>query len=702
MNKQHTYQKIVINTIKVTLTVLMIFCIHKVNATNYTVNTKSNLQTKMAAALPGDTVIVTNGIYNNWGTINFTNNNGTTTSAWIVLKAQTLAGVVFTGNTAMQFAGKRILVTGFKFANGNTGQLDVIQFRNSSSVAASYCRITNIIIDDYNSDSTGSYLNNSTDIGNKWVSIYGIRNRVDHCTFINKFNDGATVVVWYDNNTYTTPSTSTYHTIDSNYFNGRGYLGDNGGETIRVGTSSNSRTNGFNVIEYNLFENCVQLEPEIVSNKSNFNSYRYNTFKNCNGGLTLRHGRYCNVYGNFFIVDNPARVYSYGIRVIDKGHKIYNNYIEGVLGNKNKLTSLRCPIILYNGLSSINDTTDASKAAGYFPTDSVVVAFNTIVNCTGGAGIVLGFTDGGSNVFQPKGVQVANNLVKMTTGQAAYIDPLNTTLTYNAEGNFYNAPSFGLSSSTGFTSKSLTFGTRTNGTLPPPSLVQDAATNSAAYSALLNYLDANGKTRTALFDVGCQELNGTANIIASPLDSNQVGAGKPVVIVPVHLINFSASSANNQIKLQWNVENEISFLQYEIEYSFNGIDFMKAATIKALQQSIYTYFIASNRNSKNYFRLKLVDKDGKFTYSNIVSIDNKTGVNIYPNPANDFINIDLNNHYNHSTIRVVDAYGKNIKQLQVNANHISISTKEFSNGIYAIQIIENNQVVNTYSIVVAK
>lgn len=683
-------------------TIIFTLLLMGVNATNYTVNTKANLQTRMAAALPGDTVIVTNGIYHNWGTINFTNSNGTTTSAWIVLKAQTLAGVVFTGNTAMQFAGRRVLVTGFKFANGNTGQLDVIQFRNSSSVPSHYCRLTNIIIDNYNSDSTGSYLNNSSDIGNKWVSIYGTRNRVDHCTFINKFNEGPTVVIWYDNTTYTTPATSTYHTIDSNYFNGRGYLGDNGGETIRVGTSTNSRTNGFNIIEYNLFENCVQLEPEIVSNKSNFNTYRYNTFKNCNGGLTLRHGRYCNVYSNFFIVDNPSYTRSYGVRAIDKGHKICNNYFEGLLGNKNSLTSLRCPIILCNGLASINDTTDASKAAGYFPADSCIVAFNTVVNCSGGAGIVLGFTDGGSNTFQPKGIRLANNLVKMTTGQVAYNNPANTNLTYSAEGNFYNAPSFGLAASTGFSSKTLNFSARVNGILQAPTVVQDAATNTANYTALLNNLDVNGKIRTAIFDVGCQELNGTANVTSSPLDSNKVGAGKPVIIVPVHLVNFFASTIYNQIKLQWNVENEINFLQYEVEHSFNGTDFTKAATIKALQQSSYNYLFAKNKNASNYFRLKLVDKDGKFTYSNIILVDTKTAVNIYPNPANNFINIDLDNQLKNSTIKVIDVFGKNVKQVQVNANHINISTQEFVNGIYTIQLIENNQIINTYSVVVAK
>lgn len=172
----------------------------KANAINYVVNTNATLQSRISAANPGDTVTVANGTYS-WGQISITNTKGTPTSAWIVLRAETFNGVVFTGNTYLQFCAKRLLVTGFKFANGNSGYNDIIQFRNSSNVSAEYCRLNNITIENYSSDTTGA-AGGATVSDNKWVSIYGIRNRVDHCTFINKWNGGATVVVWYDNSNY--------------------------------------------------------------------------------------------------------------------------------------------------------------------------------------------------------------------------------------------------------------------------------------------------------------------------------------------------------------------------------------------------------------------------------------------------------------------------------------------------------------------
>jgi hypothetical protein len=164
------------------------------------------------------------------------------------------------------------------------------------------------------------------------------------------------------------------------------------------------------------------------------------------------------------------------------------------------------------------------------PGDSCIIAFNTIVNCQGGAGISLGYTDNGGNTFQPLGITIANNLIKLTSGQAAYNPSTNTSLTYTSSGNIFNAPSgVGLSSSTGFTSKTLNFGSSVNGILTPPSLVQDAAINTSSYSSMLNGLDVNGLTRSSIYDVGCDEINSTGSVIATPLDSTQVGAGMPLI-----------------------------------------------------------------------------------------------------------------------------------------------------------------------------
>ena len=206
----------------------------------------------------------------------------------------------------------------------------------------------------------------------------------------------------------------------------------------------------------------------------------------------------------------------------------------------------------------------------------------------GGAGISLGFTDNGNNTYQPLGIVVANNFIRMkSTGQAALYSPTNTLLTYFAEGNIYSAPNgLGLTSSTGFTNSSLNFGSRTNGILSPPALVQDAAVNTANYITLLGGLDAQGFTRSATFDVGCTELNGTGSIIASPLDSNLVGAGKPVFVLSVHLLSFKTLLVNKTANLTWTVADEQNFQSYTIEWSHDGERFRLLELLPQKEQSM--------------------------------------------------------------------------------------------------------------------
>ena len=114
-------------------------------ATDYTVSTKADLQTRMTNAVAGDNIIVTNGTYD-WGQIVFNNTKNNSASAWITLKPQTLSGVVFTGTTYLQFAGTRIQVSGFKFNGNSIGTTGLIQFRSSSTKLANYCRLTDITL----------------------------------------------------------------------------------------------------------------------------------------------------------------------------------------------------------------------------------------------------------------------------------------------------------------------------------------------------------------------------------------------------------------------------------------------------------------------------------------------------------------------------------------------------------------------------
>lgn len=350
------------------------------SAEEYTISSSIELNNLSLSA--GDVVTMTNGIWDNQE-LSF-KGSGTENSP-ITLKAETQGEVILTGFSKLALAGEYLVVDGLTFKDGELEGDPVVSFRTSSSSMANNCRLTNTAIINYNPwDPSEEY---------KWVSIYGERNQVDHCSFVGKNHAGALMVIWIG-------ATANYHRINNNYFADIPELGDNGAETIRIGTSTNSMKDSYAIVENNLFENC-DGEIEIISNKSCENIYRYNTFLHSEGTLTLRHGNRCSVYGNYFFGDLDKR--SGGVRIIGEDHKVYNNYFQDLASD-----GFRSAICLTNGVPD-------SPLNRYFQVKNPMVVNNTIINCKYGITIGAGVNDELS--LPPQNVFLANNVIADYVGR---------------------------------------------------------------------------------------------------------------------------------------------------------------------------------------------------------------------------------------------------------------------------------------------
>jgi poly(beta-D-mannuronate) lyase len=325
---------------------------------------------------PGDTLVLSDG---GWRDAALSIEANGTEARPIVIRSQTPGKVEFTGTSSLGFSGSWITVSGVHFVDGAIAKGAVISFRTSSEKAASNCRLTDCAIIEYNpTDKLLDY---------KWVSLYGRNNRVDHCTFIGKRNQGTLLVVWLD-------SLPNGHRIDHNYFGPRPEHGQNGAEIIRVGTSEWSMSTSHTTVEYNVFEQC-NGEIEIISNKSCENVYRYNTFLACAGTLTLRHGNRNEVYGNFFFGDH--RNNTGGVRIIGEDQTVRDNWFQELAG-KDRFA----PLALMDG---VKDT----PLNGYFQVKRAVARHNIFVSC--GAGIVCGTRNTDYSGFVPaENVTFAANL----------------------------------------------------------------------------------------------------------------------------------------------------------------------------------------------------------------------------------------------------------------------------------------------------
>ncbi len=107
--------------------------------------------------------------------------------------------------------------------------------------------------------------------------------------------------------------------------------------------------------------------------------------------------------------------------------------------------------------------------------------------------------------------------------------------------------------------------------------------------------------------------------------------------LPVRLLSFMAKQVDNTVKTEWMVATEINLHHYTIEHSTNGRDFSQIGLIytksnNAINQT-YNCVDIDPLVGKNYYRLKMTDNDGSYTYSpvRLVNFAN-TKVSVFPNP----------------------------------------------------------------------
>ena len=490
--------------------VCFLFLIKTINlllGSNTYVSSASEISSAMNTLSPGDTLTMTNGVWIDQHII-FSGNG--TNDLPILLKAEDPGHVILTGTSTLRIGGSHLVVDGLYFRNGYSVSGGVIEFRNNSSNLAEHCRLTNTAIVDYNPQNINTNY--------KWVSVYGSHNRVDRCYFRGKNHNGTTLVVWFQSMQNPPPPN---HLIDHNYFAFRPELGFNGGETIRIGTSTYSMNDSYTTVEWNYFEHC-NGETEIISNKSGENIFQYNTFFESEGTLTLRHGNRATVRGNFFFGNDKPN--TGGVRIIGEDHKVYNNYFDGLRGTGNRST-----ITLMNGVSD-------SPLNRYFQVKRAEVSHNTIVNCY--QPFLIG---GGSNEelsLPPLDCVIANNVVSTDNGYVIFNlddDPIN--LSYNS--NIVWGSSLGIPETTeGVTVINPQLDIAEDSLWRPEtgSPLIDSATGS--YDYIIN--DMDGQTRVGSFDIGADQMS-SDSIEVRPLTGSDVG---PDWLNLVDLPAFIVTSSN--------------------------------------------------------------------------------------------------------------------------------------------------------------
>jgi hypothetical protein len=171
--------------------------------------------------------------------------------------------------------------------------------------------------------------------------------------------------------------------------------------------------------------------------------------------------------------------------------------------------------------------------------------------------------------------------------------------------------------------------------------------------------------------------------------------------LPVQMLSFTGILKNNATLLDWKTSAEVNTANFEIERSIDSRNYEKIGTVSASGNSTiaidYSYTdndAATLSSSLVYYRLKTVDRDGNYVYSNVVTIslaDSPGRVTIFPNPAADKANVIIGATADgNAQWKILDNAGRTVlqstAQLKKGRNNLVININKLSAGIYYLSV----------------
>ncbi len=164
--------------------------------------------------------------------------------------------------------------------------------------------------------------------------------------------------------------------------------------------------------------------------------------------------------------------------------------------------------------------------------------------------------------------------------------------------------------------------------------------------------------------------------------------------LPLDFIFFTAVASGNDALLNWQTENEINTSHFDIEWSRDGRNFVKIGEERSLNTPgthHYRYVHLSPGEGRSYYRLKQVDQDNLFKYSNtaIINIDNLQRPLLYPNPASDLITLKNVNVSGIAALQITDAQGRLVMQVNT-LTGLQYDISKLASGNYRLTIFKKD------------
>ncbi len=310
------------------------------------------------------------------------------------------------------------------------------------------------------------------------------------------------------------------------------------------------------------------------------------------------------------------------------------------------------------------------------------------------------FPTGNSGMYVPSQISAPSNTTDEFAARYRYEDPdnagdrtqLDVTLNHISRVEYWD-----LDRIAGSSSVNITLGWDD----PRSSGVDDLSELRIAHWDGSLWQDYGNNATTGNTTTGTITVNNISSF--SPFTLASISVDNPL---PIELLSFDAKVVKQNVNIDWITSSEINNDYFIIEKSKDGIYFNEINQITGAGNSnTELYYSSIDKNPYNgisYYRLKQIDFDGSFTYSDLKAINfasNIKNINfyMYPNPVNseNNINISISNYTKNSKLYVYNITGtKIISNYIIQDNHINLDRTLFKKGTYIVSIVTENTTIN--------
>lgn len=197
-------------------------------------------------------------------------------------------------------------------------------------------------------------------------------------------------------------------------------------------------------------------------------------------------------------------------------------------------------------------------------------------------------------------------------------------------------------------------------------------------------------TDLALISRVCLRQGAAANAPTVVVDGIRVATDwTNAATMPLNLLGFRGAVINGDANLVWNTANEVNVAGFIVEKSTNGSNFENVGFVAAKNTASATYnFTTSLTVGNNFYRLKMMDKDGTYSYSKVITLNNRTGVKLelFPNPVVNTLTLTHEKATETARVKVTAIDGKILltQVLQAGATQSTVDVSKLTKGTYVL------------------